>query len=168
MNQETSSEILNYDDPRNKPKLTTGLNILTILTFVGCAYELYSSFKNYITGSEALDQLDKAQEKMESAPAWVKKFTGPEVREMMVKGIENKIPLIVLSLVSIALCIYGAIEMRKLKKQGYFIWLIGEVLPYIGTAIFVPMFFNTIFALLLIFPLLFIILYTIQKKNLKF
>ncbi len=168
MNQNTEQDILNYDDPQNKPKLNTGLNVLTIFTFIGCAFDLYSTVKNFLTGPEALAKIDEAQEKLASAPGWVKKISGPEVREMMAKGIENKIPLMAFALVSIGLCLFGAIEMRKLKKQGYTLWLIGEVLPYIGTAIFLPVFFNTVFAFALFFPILFIILYTIQKKNLKY
>ena len=87
---------------------------------------------------------------------------------MLAKAIDNKIPIIAINLVGIALCVFGAIEMRKLKKQGYFLWLIGEVLPIIATSIFLPVFFNTVFAYFLIFPLLFIILYTVQRKNLKY
>ena len=105
---------------------------------------------------------------MAEAPSWLKKFTGPEVKEMMAQAIENRIPLLVLGLIAIILCVYGAIEMRKLKKQGYTLWLIGEVLPYISVAIFLPSFFNTIFASVIIIPLLFILLYTLQRKHLKY
>jgi hypothetical protein len=166
MNQEITSDTLNYDEPVNA-KLPTGLNVLTILTFIWSAYELYSSIKNFMTGKEALAELEKAQEKLAEAPAWAKKMAGPEMQEMMAKAIENRIPLMVISLVAIGLCVYGAIEMRKLKKQGYILWLIGEVLPYIGTAIFLPAFFNTIFAFFVIFPIIFILLYTLQRKHLK-
>jgi hypothetical protein len=168
MSQETEKDILNYDDPQNKPKLNTGLNVLTIFTFIGCAFDLYSTVKNFFTGQDALTKMDEAQEKLATAPGWLKKLSGPEVREMMAKAIENKIPLMIIGLVSVGLCIFGAIEMRKLKKQGYTLWLVGELFPYVGSAIFLPAFFNTIFIFFAIFPVLFIILYTIQRKNLKY
>ena len=166
MNSETN-DVLNYDE-NVKPKLPTGLNVLTILTFIGSAYELYSTISSFFGGKNQLAELEKAEEKLAEAPSWLKKFTGPEVKEMMAQAIENRIPLLVLGLIAIILCVYGAIEMRKLKKQGYTLWLIGEVLPYISVAIFLPSFFNTIFASVIIIPLIFILLYTLQIKHLKY
>jgi hypothetical protein len=169
MNQETNvtDDVLNFDS-REKTKLPTGLNVLTILTFIGCAYELYSTVNSFFSGKKELAELEKAQEKMAEAPAWARKLAGPEVQEMMAKAIENRVPLLILGLVAITLCVFGAIEMRKLKKQGYTLWLIGEVLPYIGVVIFLPSFFNTIFAWVVIIPVIFILLYTIQRKHLKY
>jgi hypothetical protein len=164
-----TQDILNENEHlQDEPKLSTGLNVLTIFTFIGCAFGLYSAIKDFFTGPDALEKLKSSQEKMADAPSWVKKLTGPEVQEMMAKAIENKIPMIAINLVALSLCVFGAIEMRKLKKQGYFIWLLGEVLPIIATAIFLPVFFNTVFAYALVFPLLFIILYTVQRKKLKY
>jgi hypothetical protein len=167
MSNDTANDVLNYDEP-TPAKLSTGLNVLTILTFIGCAYELYNSVNGFFSGKKALAEMEKAQEKLADAPAWARKFAGPEMMEMMQKGVENKVPILIIGLVSIALCVYGAMEMRKLKKQGYTLWLIGEVLPYVGTAIFVPAFFGTFLAFFMIIPIIFIILYTVQRKNLKY
>lgn len=166
MSTETN-DVLNFDE-NVKPKLPTGLNVLTILTFIGSAYQLYTTISSFISGKDELAELEKAGEQLKEGPAWAKIFTGPEVQEMMAKAIENRIPLFILGLIAIALCVYGAIEMRKLKKQGYTLWLIGEVLPYIGVAIFLPSFFNTIFASFIIIPAIFILLYTLQRKHLKY
>ncbi|HRI25774.1 MAG TPA: hypothetical protein PLZ45_13945 [Ferruginibacter sp.] len=163
MNQENTADMLHAEEPK---KLPTGLNVLTILTFIGCAFETYSTVNNFMTGKKALDEMEKAQEKLAEAPSWAKKFAGPEVQEMMTKAYENRIPLLVLGLVAIALCLYGAIQMRKMKKEGYTLWLIGELLPYIGSAILLPVFFKTIFVYFAIIPVLFIIMYTIQRKHL--
>ena len=107
-----------------------------------------------------------AQDKLAEAPAWARKFAGPEVHEMMVQSLNNKIPVLIIGLVAVALCAYGALQMRKLKKEGYYLWLVGEVLPFIGSAIFIPAFFGTIFIWFAVFPAIFIILYTIQRKHL--
>jgi hypothetical protein len=57
--------------------------------------------------------------------------------------------------------------MRKLKKQGYFLWLIGEILPWVAMFIFIGgVFLKTFMVWFLIFPVLFIILYTLQRKHL--
>ena len=164
MTPETPPEVLNFDEAV-KPKLPTGLNVLTILTFVGCAWELYSTVNNFIGGKKALEEMEKAQEKLAEAPAWARKLAGPEVQEMMLQSF-NKVPIFIIGLIAVTLCFYGALQMRKLKKEGYFLWLVGEILPFIGSVIFVPALFNTLFIYFSIFPLLFIILYTVQRKHL--
>ena len=165
MTPETPPEVLNFDEAV-KPKLPTGLNVLTILTFVGWAWELYSSVNNFIGGKKALEEMEKAQEKLAEAPAWARKLAGPEVQEMMLQSFNNKVPIFIIGLIAVTLCFYGALQMRKLKKEGYFLWLVGEILPFIGSVIFVPALFNTLFIYFSIFPLLFIILYTVQRKHL--
>ncbi len=166
MDQDNSTEVLNFGDGGEKPKLPTGLNVLTILTFIGSAWELYSTLNNFLGGKKALAEMEKAQEKLAEAPAWARKLAGPEVQEMMQQGLDNRVPILIIGLVAISLCFYGALQMRKRKKEGYILWLVGEVLPFVGTAIFIPAFFNTVFIYFAIFPLIFIILYTMQRKHL--
>lgn len=77
--------------------------------------------------------------------------------------------IMILALAGAALCFYGAMQMRNLKKQGYLIYVVGELLPIISFAVFVG--FGNIFGgMTMIFSLLiaavFIILYTLQRKNL--
>ena len=110
--------------------------------------------------------MEKAQEKLAEAPAWARKLAGPEVQEMMLQALNNKVPLLIIGLIAVALCFYGALQMRKLKKEGYMLWLVGEILPFIGSIIFIPALFNTMFIYFSIFPLLFIVLYTFQRKHL--
>ena len=165
MTQDNTADTLNYDE-HNKPKLPTGLNVLTILTFIGCAWELYSNTKNFLGGKKALEEFEKAQDKLAQAPAWARKFAGPEVHDMMLKALDNRVPILIIGMVGTILCFYGALQMRKWKKEGYLLWLVGEVLPVIGTIIFLPEFFSTIFVWFLIFPVIFILLYTMQRKHL--
>lgn len=165
MTQDNTADVLQFDD-RPKPKLPAGLNVLTILTFIGCAWEVYNNIQNFIGGKKALEEFEKAQDKLAEAPAWAKKLAGPEVHEMMVQGIDNRIPLFIIGFIGTILCFYGALQMRKLKKEGYLLWLVGEVLPILGAIIFLPVFFKTIFVYFLIIPVIFIILYTVQRKNL--
>jgi len=151
----------------NKPEIPSTLNVLTILTFIGSALELYNSVKNFLYGKEDLQRLEDSQEKLATAPAWVKKLAGPEVIELARQSLENRVPILILELVAITLCVYGAIEMRKLKKQGYMLWLAGELLPIASILIFAgTLIFQTLGAIIFIFPLIFIILYTTQRKNL--
>jgi hypothetical protein len=148
-------------------KLPSLLNVLTILTFIGCAFELFSQIKNFISGEDNLEKIRKAQVNIDQMPAFARKFVGPEVLEMTQKTLDNKVPLLIISLLSIGLCTYGAVEMRKLKKQGYMLWIVGELLPIVGSLIFIgTILFQTIFIYFSIFPIIFIILYTTQRKYL--
>ena len=78
--------------------------------------------------------------------------------------------MLIIGLAAIALCFYGALQMRKLKKQGFFIYLIGQLLPFLNTALFVGLFmFQGIgFAVGSAITVLFILLYLTQKKNLVY
>ncbi len=149
-------------------KLPTGLNVLTILTFIGCAFELYSAASNFFNGKKALEEFDKAAEKLAEAPAFFQKMAGPEAREMMEKAIDNKIPMLIISLIAISLCVYGAVEMRKMKRQGYTFWLIGELLPFVSVFIFIgTVYLKTVYVYFAIIPAIFILLYTLQRKHLS-
>ncbi len=109
----------------------------------------------------------KLQDKMEEMPAFMKKMMGPDALENARRTMENKVPVLLLTLVGVALCLYGAIEMRKLKKQGFTLWVAGEFLPIIGAFIFIGSGMFSGFALFaLLFPLVFLILYAVNKKHL--
>src|SRR6478736_6966063 len=76
----------------------------------------------------------------------------------------NWIAYLIPSLIGIALCLFGAIQMRKLKKQGFYAYVLGQILPIVGGGIvigFSNQFSNTqsyIFGLGI--PALFIFLYS--------
>jgi hypothetical protein len=173
MNQENTATDLNYDE-NNKPKLPSGLNVLTILSFIGCALQLLGGLWNFANAKKSYDEMDKVIEAMNSGsiPGWMKSMMGdPEqFRELMTKSYENRIPILLLSLVAIALCFYGVMQMRKLKKQGYLLYVIGEILPFLGQVLFIGMFTLTggtgIFFICI--TVLFILLYTMQRKHLVY
>ena len=164
----STPEVLNFAEGE-KPVLPSGLNILTILTFIGCALGFIGSIYSFATANTSYKKLLDAQDKIADAPPMLRKMMGPEMLEMSRKSMENKIPILLLSLVGVALCLYGAIEMRKLKKQGYILWLVGEILPIISGLIFLGAgMFSGFSLIILLFPVLFIILYTVQKKYLVY
>lgn len=170
MIQEKTADVLNYDD--NKPKLSSGLNVLTILTFIGCVIQLLFSLWGFISAKQSYDGLDKLTEKMNSdeMPGWAKSMMGdPETMvKMITKTYENRIPLLLLGLVAVALCFYGALQMRKLKKQGFIFYTIGEVLPFFTQFLFIGAFAFAGFAMYfsIAIALLFILLYSMQRKKL--
>ena len=103
-------------------------------------------------------------------PAFVRSMMGDaaEYEMMVTKSLENKLPILIISLVAAALCFYGALQMRKLNKQGYILYLIGEILPFISLAIFLGTFAMKGFAFYFSagIAILFILMYTSQRKHL--
>ncbi len=89
--------------------------------------------------------------------------------EMAKKQYDNRLIILILGLVGVGLCFYGAMQMRNLKKQGYLFYVVGELIPIISSVALVG--FGNLFAGIgVIFTTLiaavFIILYTTQRKAL--
>jgi hypothetical protein len=167
MNQETSTDVLNYDD-QVKPKLPTGLNVLTILTFVGCAFwglitmltpVIYKFFKGFTDKA-----LSSGKELSAKQLAEIEKG-----RAAMELASQNMIPSMVIGMVGIVLCFVGALWMRKYKKDGYWIYVAGELAPVIGGLLLMGTAQFTGVSSILFgvgIPVLFVILYTMQRKYL--
>jgi hypothetical protein len=153
-----------------KPKLPSGLNVLTILTFIGSAIALAGAFYSFSSGKTQMDTMEAQlnSPNYDSMPSLAKKFITPDALEMLRKSYENRFPIFLINLVCIALCVYGAIQMRQRKKQGYYLYLAGEILPFIPTIVFVGIGTLTgiggIIAIAI--TLLFVLLYTAQTKYL--
>lgn len=159
-----------FQEGSNKKALPGSINILTILTFIGCGISLLTGLWNFANARKGLETLEKLQESgdMDKAPGFLKNMMGPEALEMARIGYENRVPIFIITLVALSLCVYGALQMRSLKKQGYYLWLIGEILPIIGGIIFIGMGMLSGFGLItLIIPAVFIILYSTQLKYLR-
>jgi hypothetical protein len=156
------------DWTEKEKKLPDMLNVLTILTFIGCGIGLISSIWGYVGAQKGYDTALDLQSKMDNMPDYAKRMMGPDPVGMARKTLENRMPILLLSLVAIALCLYGAMQMRKRKKSGFSLYLIGEILPIITTFIFlgVGLLSGFTLAIALLFPIVFIILYATQLKHL--
>jgi len=168
-NLEQAKDALNLED-KDMKKLPQMLNVLTILTYIGCALGAISAIWNYVSAAAAykiyesaggLDSLKTDNSQLNSVLAGA--------NEMVKKTYENRLMIVIFALAGIALCFYGAMQMRNLKKQGYLIYVVGELLPVISFAVFVG-FGNLLGAMsmvfVVLFAVLFIILYTTQRKYL--
>ena len=145
------------------------LKTLTVLTYIGSALQLIMGFWQYATADKRVADMEKqmASPDFDKMPDFVKKMMSPEALQQAKAMAANNLPLLVLALIGGVLGILGAMQMRKLKMPGYYIWLLSELVPLIGTVIFVgTSVFSGFGAIGLAFPLLFIILYTLQRKYL--
>lgn len=165
-NVDQAKDLLNLED-RDMQKLPQMLNVLTILTYIGCAIGAIGAIVGYFTAStsyKAYETLGTNDLKTENK-AINSLMSG--AMEMAKKQYDNRLMLLILGLAGVALCFYGAMQMRNLKKQGYLIYVVGELLPILSFAIFIG--FGSIFGgigmiFTTLFAAVFIILYTTQRK----
>jgi len=150
---------------------TGNLKTLTVLTFIGCGLALFGAVYGFATADSSYDKMQEAinNGSVDKLPGFVKDMYSPERMEMMKKMGENKIPILIINLIATGLCLVGAIQMRRLKADGYWMWLIGEILPYLamgfflGAASVTGVFMYISYAIVAVF----IILYSMQRKYLK-
>ncbi|MGC4101902.1 hypothetical protein [Ferruginibacter sp.] len=167
MEQELSKDLLEYDDQGNA-KLPTGLNVLTILTFIGCSLLGLAALAAPFLYDLGLKMMDKAQKSG-------KEFSAKELEEMAKRreeiefGMQHMVPAMIIGIVGIALCFLGALWMRKFKKDGYLLYVIGELMPIAATmAIIGTKQYQSVSGIIagIALPVLFVILYTTQRKYL--
>jgi hypothetical protein len=151
-----------------KPILPSAINTLTILTFIGSGLSFVFIVLTPFVNKFFAGFMDKAR--TSGADLTAKQLEDMEKgKAVMELTAANMVPLMAIGLVSVALCVVGAIWMRKLKKDGLWIYMGGELLPLIGNFILLGTdqftgFFSIFIAIAL--PLLFIVLYIRQMKYL--
>ena len=162
LNQPAREEHI-LEEPRKLPDM---INVLTILTFIGSGLGLISAFWSFARARASYEALSSAN--LDQLPDWVKRMSGGDPLDAARRALDNRVPILILALVGCGLCIYGAMEMRKLKKTGFTIYLIGEILPIIASVIFFGNAAMGIAAILgYCFYIIFIVLYATQLKHLK-
>lgn len=137
----------------------TFLTVLCVLTFIGVAWGLISSVSGYFTSAAASKMMESAGSEMQNVP-------GMDALTAMAKyaGL-----LLGVNIIGNLLCLVGALQMWKLKKLGYYVYILGQVIPLgtsvalIGASIFAGI------ALLAgaIVPVLFIVLYGLNLKHMS-
>lgn len=149
-----------------KPQLPSAINILTILTFVGCGIGFILILFMPMLNKFFLGMMEKAASSGEDIPA-SKLAEMQEGRALIELTQANMMPIMAIGLIGIALCTWGAIWMRKLKKDGYWIYVGGEILPLIGNFILLgtAQFTGVVSIIMAVgIPLLFVALYSMQRK----
>ena len=154
------------EEPRKLPSM---LNVLTILTFIGNGLGFISAFYSYFSAATNYDKVVQAQDKMDQMPDFVKNMMGPDPVGNARRMLDNRLPIMLLTLVGCLLCFYGAWQMRKLKKTGFTIYIVGDIVPFISLFLFIGastlIGFTGIFSLII--TAVFVILYATQLKYMK-
>jgi hypothetical protein len=154
------------EEPKKLPAM---LNVLTILTFIANGLGFITSFYSYFSAASNYDKVVQAQDQIDQMPGFVKNMMGPDPVGTARRTLENRLPILLLTIVGCLLCFYGAWQMRKLKKTGFTIYIVGDVVPLISMCLFIGASTLTGFAGIfgLIITVVFIILYATQLKYLK-
>ncbi len=154
-----------------KKSLPEMLKVLCILTFIGCAFTFVSAVYNYATIDKKIGEMETQMQKaQESGNATVIGML-QDAEDAVIKAQQNKIPIFIITILSGILCAVGAFMMWKLKKNGFFFYAIGELVPTIYSLIFIGIgkgIFGIITSVFgFVIPLVFIILYATQLKHME-
>jgi hypothetical protein len=165
INSLTSEEHI-LEEPRKMPEM---INVLSILTFIGSGLAIIAQLYYFTAAKRLYDTSMAGLEKLDQAPAWARNLQGPDPAGVIQRTFDNRFPICVMTIVAAVLCIIGAMQMRKLKKTGFYIYLIGELLPWLTTFIFIGAIAFGGLAIIfgILFTAVFIILYATQLKYLK-
>ena len=142
------------------------LTVLCILTFVGVGFSIISSF----FGLFAMSMLEGVMTDLNNSVGEGDAFSqdlGNSYRWTKI--------IYLLSIGGSILCLAGALFMWKLRKIGYFIYVLGQLIPLTGTILSVNSTLNGMFTnfgffsilVSMIFPVGFIIMYGLHLKYLK-
>lgn len=145
------------------------LTVLCILTWVGSGIGLIMN----LIGSAAVG-VGSAMSEMGEGMAEGMGEASPEMAEAMEaanSAMANASTVLYIGYAGILLCVIGSILMFKLKKNGFYIYVVGELGPAIASMILLGgAFFGggmMIMAMGLIFPILMTVLYGLNLKHMS-
>jgi hypothetical protein len=149
-------------------KLPGTLNVLTILTFIANGLGFIFSIWGFARAQANYDNTVKMQANLDSAPDWARKLAGPHPVESARAMLDNRLPVLIIGLIGCFLCFYGAWQMRKLKKMGFSLYILGDLVPFaMGIFIGFDQFATLSYGFVLAITILFVILYAAQLKYMK-
>lgn len=114
-------------------KRPTFITVLCILTWVGCAIGLYSSLTG-LFGPSPKENLAKMMQRSEGMSGGAKEYMDNTIASMteFIEPLERWArPIGAIGLIGVVLCLIGSLQMWKLKKSGFYIYAVGELVPLI-------------------------------------
>ena len=168
MNQTTHAQGNDLFDQQVKG-LPGMLNVLTILTFIGCGIAYLSAIYTFVTANNYEKQMAEyqdLQDQMGDEGVGAQMMQGS--MEMLQKTHEYRYIIVISTILFTTLCLIGAMQMRKLKKSGFMLYTIGELAPLVITAALIGFSLTGGIAILFsaIFAIIFVVLYATQRKYL--
>ncbi len=166
---------LELSETNQMPKF---LKVLCILSFIMCGIMLLFALiglKNLFMTPEEILGMNPYMQTMQD--------NNPEAYQAMLDSMQYKNVSAILGVIMPIISLFGVIFMWKRKKSGFYIYLVGEFLPYLtifltnGLATMYAatsqmgengtMAINIFIGMVIFFDLLFVVLYGLNFKHLK-
>ena len=148
----------------------TFLTILCILSFIGIGLGFLSNLFSLATAPSE-EMIIMQQEQLESLGDDLAEESGlgswfTDILFSAGDMLEHTKTLALVGLVALLICLFGVLEMWKLRKRGYFIYSIGNLISPIAT-ISLGGWLSGIGISYFVFPVLFIVLYGLNLKHMS-
>lgn len=146
-----------------KPAVPNGINVLSILSFIGSGFQILGAVAAYLIipfSAKSVPETRGLEKTREMKP-----FSGflQWSADTTIKQYEYRLPILIVTIITALICIYGVLQMRKLKKSGFTVYSIGELALPLFTAVVIDI-WSSIFGFVI--AILFIILFGVQRKHL--
>jgi hypothetical protein len=159
-----TQDTLDSEIQKGPTKRTTFVTVLCILSFIAIGTTLLSNLISIATYSVA-DQ-EMIAEMMEDSMDQMGDSAGSGFLESIfstsMEAMEYQIPLAIVSIIAQLFCLFGCLQMWKMKKMGFYLYLVGEWAPAIVTMVLLGAFFGIIGAIV---PIIFSVLYGLNVKD---
>ena len=143
-----------FEEVKKRPQFLT---VLCILSFVGIGIGVISALYSLLTFSSTIEMMNRYGDLMSSSP-----FGG--MVDSLIKWGQT---LYAIQIVANLVCLAGVLMMWKLKKSGFFIYIVGEIAPAIASFALMGGYgpLGTMAMIMgTIFPIAFIIMYGLNLK----
>jgi hypothetical protein len=118
-----------------KDSLPTMLNVLTLLTIIWNPASVLLHFATFAMAPFSYRNSVNANHAIENMPPIMRSLFG-NTEEATRLAFENRLPILLIGLAGAFLCFFGALRMRKRKKAGFVLYIIGDILPILNIVFF--------------------------------
>jgi hypothetical protein len=157
-----------FADAAQAESLPTMLNVLTILTIIFSAFGFLGALGSFALAPFGYQSAVNAREMTDQMPPFFRSLIGNGQEAARLAYI-NRVPIMVIAAIGAILCLFGALQMRKRRKIGFYLYVLGDLLPIANLIFFTTFSFISGFAygISFAFALAFVILYATQLKHMK-
>lgn len=121
------NDTLDFDSlNESSNKLPSFLNVLTILTFVGSGLTILGALYNLVTVEQQKETIAMMKSQMGGNQLFGAIFNGDMIQVLEIT-LENNLLLNGTSIIVGAMCILGAVLMRKFMKNGLYLYFVASI-----------------------------------------
>jgi hypothetical protein len=168
---QTVDNLYEYQGNNGNRQLPSGIAVASIFTFIGAGIQILGGLSNLrsVKCEEMVEQTMQGMQAMVAQTPQLEPWLDKMEAHTLI-ACQNRLLIGILAIVCGAACIAGAVLMRKLKKQGFLIYMIGLLLyPIVGMILLssspIIGYMGFYYALA---PLIFGLIYATQRRHLLY